>query len=160
MSEQHIPNFSKIVKNFAHTFSYNPSPRMEEKIVKVIRRQKIKRISYKVGAFALILLIVIFFSSEKIGLESKNMFSLNWFLKDNNQLRQNSVQANENNFDYLNGFDLVIGSDAINDNDSMGNASDSDIKSNNGTTVSKSEKEEDNLFKMLKYVSIANDGEW
>ncbi|MFN3692084.1 MAG: hypothetical protein ACK4R7_04240 [Fervidobacterium sp.] len=173
-NEQRSRNMSKIIKVFAHEFSYNPGPIMEEKIVRKIKRQKTKRILYKLGVVC-VFFVIFLLGSEKIVLEKDiigNTFSLQWLAGKNNQTSHLNSDFNNTGDKQSNNFKLIFNtniaknifvfSDEINFE-----KKDFQMLIGNEELVLEKEKQEkqenvseDNLFKMLKYVSIANDGDW
>ncbi|MFN6991199.1 MAG: hypothetical protein ACK4MM_00610 [Fervidobacterium sp.] len=173
-NEKQSRSMSKIVKAFAHEFNYNPGPIMEEKIVRRIKRQKIKRILYRVGVF-LIIFVVLLIGSEKIVLEKstrQNAFSLQWFFGKNNQVKNLNTDLNVMDDKQSNDFKLIINNEMVKNlfelNYENYEKEGIQVLNENKTLVLERELEkgktengtEDNLFKMLKYVSIANDGDW
>ncbi|MEN3043476.1 MAG: hypothetical protein ABDH59_09335 [Fervidobacterium sp.] len=144
MNEERDKKFSQILKTVSVSFSYKPGPLMEEKIVKCIKKQKRLVIFYKLSVMIIILLIAVFLGPHQaIVKEFGKVFSL--FENFENRLVQNE---NKTSFDLkpnipAETFDLSF--------------SNQNIESDENTQFS---EEGDKVFKIIRYVSIANDNGW
>ncbi|HOJ94406.1 MAG TPA: hypothetical protein PK390_04140 [Fervidobacterium nodosum] len=138
--------YSKLLKTFSINFSYKPGPMMEEKILKKIKRKKVIGIMYRFGIGVFLTLIILFFGTEELGWKyPKRVFSLF-------DLFREAAQKTIENPD-ISSFSLGINN---NSNLNLLKKNLEDYLNNNNISQNGS----DEIFKMIKYVSIANDGGW
>lgn len=138
--------YSKLLKTFSINFSYKPGPMMEEKILKKIKRKKIIGIMYRFGIGVFLTLIILFFGTEELGWKyPQRIFSLFESFRE-------PVQRTIENSD-VSSFSLGVNNDP---NLNLLKKNLEDYLNNNNISQNGS----DEIFKMIKYVSIANDGGW
>jgi|GEM_PF-485708 len=122
-----------IAKLIEDEFSYRPGPLMEEKIVRKIRRRKIKSFTYKVGIVFILVVFAILFETESINFNITSIektFSLKF-------------TSRSTSF-------VLFDSHSQEDSELIENG---DIENSNNDGI-------DPLFRMIKYASIASDGDW
>ncbi|MCX7654186.1 MAG: hypothetical protein N2Z58_05880 [Fervidobacterium sp.] len=144
MNEEKDKRFSQILKTVSVSFSYKPGPLMEEKIVKCIRKQKRLVIFYRLSVVVFILLIAVFLGPHQaIVKEFGKVFSLSENFE--NQLVQNENKTSFNLKTNIPAktFDLSF--------------SEKNIESDENAAFN---EEVDKVFKIIRYVSIANDNGW
>ncbi len=138
--------YSKLLKTFSINFSYKPGPMMEEKILKKIKRKKIIGIMYRIGIGVFLTLIILFFGTGELGWNyPQRIFSLFESLEKPAQKTSENPDVSNFSLGVNNNTNLNLLKKNLEDN------LDSNEISQNGS---------DEIFKMIKYVSIANDSGW
>lgn len=153
MNEKEDKRFEKLLKTASIDFSYKPGPLMEEKIIKRIKRQKYLSRFYKVSIGIIIVLIALFLGGQELGLKKiEKVFSLIELFEKHFVRNENEVNFKlQSDFSSKN-FNISLNNLIVAENESNGE---------NATNYTDEVKENgDNIFKMIRYVSIANDGGW
>ncbi|MGB9613923.1 MAG: hypothetical protein ACP5KD_07630 [Fervidobacterium sp.] len=139
MSEKkgkHFSYYLRLLKTASIDFSYKPGPIMEEKIIRSIKRQRFAKRIYRAAIIALFVVIIFF------------------------------LGAGDLRFDIFKRFHLIRNTHSLAIDNQVGNFSlNLDKKTpsiESGLKISDkvSNDESDRMFKMIKYVVIANDGGW
>uniref|UniRef100_A0A7C5YDB4 Uncharacterized protein n=1 Tax=Fervidobacterium nodosum TaxID=2424 RepID=A0A7C5YDB4_9BACT len=154
MNDKQDKRFEQLLKTASIDFSYKPGPLMEEKIIKRIKRQKYLSRFYKVSIGVVIVLIALFLGGQELGLKKiDNVFSLI------DLLEQHFVKnGKDTNFKLQTDFSTKNFNISSSDFSVVENW---DNEKNNSEESKENSKENgDNMFKMIRYVSIADDGGW
>lgn len=154
MNEKEDKRFEKLLKTVSIDFSYKPGPLMEQKIIRSIKRQKYLSKFYKISIGVIIILVALFFGGQELGLKNiEDVFSLikefeQHFVKNGNGTNfKLQTEPPTKNFS-INSNNLTVS-----ENENNGKNSEDQSKENN-------KENGDSMFKMIRYVSIADDGGW
>lgn len=153
MNEKQDRKYEKLLKTASIDFSYKPGPLMEEKIIKRIKRQKYISKFYKISIGIVIALIALFLGGQELGLKKiENVFSLIKVFEYH--FERNGKETNfklQTDFSPKN-FSISSSNFTVVESENSGKNFADETKVNGN--------EDDNIFKMIRYVSIANDGGW